>query len=132
MFRKWILVVPGERAGCNSIQYTKCQRWVHRRCSDVPRQVTVLSCRDVFVCRTCLGHNCSIEEKLEFKRFEDVLEEVEKFCYVGDMISYYGGASGAVSARIGSAWKKFSRELSDVLVGKQGLFLKQRGKIYQR
>ena len=32
----------------------------------------------------------------EFKRGEDVLEEVEKFCYLGDMISYYCGASEAV------------------------------------
>ena len=88
------------------------------------------SCRDAFVCGTCLGHNCPIEEKLEFKRGEDVLEEVEKFCYLGDIISYYCGASEAVSARIGSAWKKF-RELSGRLVGKQGLSLKQRGKISQ-
>ena len=89
----------------------------------MPRQVSVLSCRDVFVCRTCIGHNCLVEEKLEFKRGEDVLEEVEKFCYLGDMISCYGGASEAVSARIGSAWKKFV-ELSGVLVGKQDLSLK--------
>ena len=61
---------------------------------------------------------------------EDVLEEMEKFRYLGDMISCYGGASEAVNARIGSAWKKF-RELSGVLVRKQGLYLKQRGKIYQ-
>ena len=46
------------------------------------------------------------------------------FCYVGDMISCYGGASEAVSARIGSLWKNLM-ELSGVLVGKQ------RGKIYQ-
>ena len=46
------------------------------------------------------------------------------------MISCYGGASEAVSARIDSAWKKF-RELSGVLVGKQGLCSKQRVKIYQ-
>ena len=46
------------------------------------------------------------------------------------MISCYGRASEAVSARTGSAWKKF-RELSGVLVGKQGLSLKQREKIYQ-
>ena len=84
--------------------------------------MSLLSCRDVFVCRTCIGHNCLVEEKLEFKRGEDVLEEVEKFCYLGDMISY-GGASEAVSARIGSAWKKFV-ELSGVLVGKQDLSLK--------
>ena len=80
-----------------------CQRWFHRRCSDVPRKVSLLSCRDAFFCRTCLGHNCSVEEKLEFKRGEDVLEEMEKFCYLGDMIGCYGGASEAVSARIGSA-----------------------------
>ena len=122
--------VCGEGVGCNSIQCTKCQRWVHCRCSDVPRQVSLLSCRDIFVCRTCLRHNCSVVEKLEFKTGEDVLEEVEKFCYLGDMISCFGGASEAVSARIGSAWKKF-RELSGVLVGKQGLSLMQRGNIYQ-
>ena len=108
---------------------TKCQRWVHRCCSDVPRLVSLLSCQDIFVCRTCLCHDCSVVEKLEFKTGEDVLEELEKFCYLGDMISCFGGASEAVSARIGSAWKKF-RELSGVLVGKQGLSLMQQGKIY--
>ena len=69
--------VCGWWVGCNSIQCMKCQRWVHHCCSDVPRQVSPLSCCDVFVCRTCLGHNCSVEEKLEFKKGEDVLEEVE-------------------------------------------------------
>ena len=69
-------------------------------------------------------------EKLEFKTGEDVLEEVEKFCYLGDMVSCFGGTFEAVSGRIRSAWKKF-RELSGVLVGKQGLSLMQRGKIYQ-
>ena len=44
-------------------------------------------------------------------------EEVEKFCYLGDMISCSGGASEIVNARIASAWRKF-RELSGVLVGK--------------
>ena len=86
--------------------------------------MSLVSCRDVFVCRTCLGHNCSVEKKLEFKRGEDVLEEVETFCYLGDTISCYRGASKAVSAVIGSAWKR-SRELSGLLVRKQSLYLKQ-------
>ena len=77
-----------------------------------------------------LCHNCSVVEKLEFKTGEDVLEDMGKFCYLGVMISYFGGASEAVNARIGSAWKKF-RELRGVLVEKQGLSLMQRGKIYQ-
>ena len=89
--------------------------------------MSLLSCRDVVFCRTCLGHNGLVQAKLEFKR-EDVLEEVEQFCYLGDIISFYGGASEAVSARIHRAWKKF-RELSGVLLGKQGLVLKQRGTI---
>ena len=120
----------GERVGYNSIWCTKCQKWVHRRCLDVSRQVNLLSCHDVFVCRPCLGHYCSLKEKVEFKSGEDVLEDVEKFCYLGDMPSLYGGATEAVSARIGNTWKKF-KELGEVLVGKQGLPLKQRCKKQQ-
>ena len=70
---------------------------------------------------------------MEFKRGEDNLEEVEKFCYLVDTISFlkcYGGASETVRARIGRTWKKF-KELSVVLVRKQGLSFKLRGKIYQ-
>ena len=55
---------------------------------------------------------------------------MKKFCYLGGMISCYCQVSEAISARIGSVWKRF-RELSGVLVGKWGLSLKQRGKIYQ-
>ena len=80
-----------------------------------PRQKSLLSCRDVFVYRTCLGHNCSVEEKLECKRGEDVLEEVEKIFYVGGMINCYCGPLEAVSTEISSTWKKF-RELSGLLV----------------
>ena len=46
------------------------------------------------------------------------------------MISCYGGASEAMSTRIGNGRKKF-RAFSGVLVEKQGLSLKQWGKIYQ-
>ena len=61
---KVVLCVIGEQVGCNSIYCAKCQSWVHCHCSDVPRQqVSLLLCWDVFVCRTCLGHHCSVEEK---------------------------------------------------------------------
>ena len=59
----------------------KCHRWL-------PRQVSLLSCCDAFVCRTCLGQSYSVEKKLELKRGEVVLQEVEKFYYLGHMISY--------------------------------------------
>ena len=66
--------------------------------------MSLLSCLEVFVCRTCLCHNCSEEQKLEFKRGEDLLEESENFYCLGDMISCYCEASEAVCARIGGGW----------------------------
>ena len=44
------------------------EMWVCR-CSDVPRQVSLLSHEDFFVWRLFLGHNCSIEERLDVKMF---------------------------------------------------------------
>ena len=58
-----------------------------------------------------------------------MFRESVKILLLGDMISCYGGAPEAVSTRFGSVWKKF-RKLSGALVGKQGLSLKQRGKVY--
>ena len=54
---------------------------------------------------------------------------MEKFCYLGYMISCYSGALESLSERIGSAWKTF-KELSGLLVRKHCLSLKQWGKIY--
>ena len=39
----------GKQIGCNSIQCTKCLGWVHPRCFDVPRQVSLLSCQYVSI-----------------------------------------------------------------------------------
>ena len=64
------------------------------------------------MCRTCLGHNCSVEEKLEFKRGEGVLDDVKS--YLGDMTSCCGEASEAKGARIGSVWKKFKESIQVV------------------
>lgn len=44
-----------------------------------------------------------MEEKLEFKSGENVLEGVEKCCFLSEMISCYGGVSEVVSTIIGSA-----------------------------
>ena len=89
-------------SGLVVILFSVRMMWINRPYSDLPRQVSLLSCWNVFVCRTCIDHNGSAEEKLDFKKDEDVLGEAEKFCYVGDMIGCYGGVSEAVSARIGS------------------------------
>ena len=36
-----------------------------------------------------------------------MVQHMRKSYYLGDMTSCYGGASAAVSARIGSVWKRF-------------------------
>ena len=76
VFRRWFLVVSVVSALAVILFSVQSVRGRYI--------VVVLVCLgmswDVFICRTCLGHICSVEEKLEFKRGEDVLEEVEKFC----------------------------------------------------
>ena len=42
---------------------------------------------------------------------------VDKFCYLGDMLSVGGGADAAVVTRVSSGWKKF-RELEPILTDK--------------
>jgi len=53
------------------------------------------------------------------------LEKVDKFCYVGDMVSADGVCDSAVTARVGSAWKKFCEYLP--LLSGKGYSLKLKG-----
>ena len=36
-----------------------------------------------------------------------LIEKVDKFCYLGDMLNADGGCDSAVTARVRCAWKKF-------------------------
>ena len=47
----------------------------------------------------------------------DEYEIVDKFCYLGDMLSQEGGCEHAILKRIQTGWLKF-RELSGLLIGK--------------
>jgi len=40
-----------------------------------------------------------------------LLEKVDKFCYLGDMLEADGGCDSAVTARVRYAWKKFHEYL---------------------
>ena len=55
-------------------------------------------------------------------------EVVDKFCYLGDMLSQEGGCEYAILKRIQTGWLKF-RELSGLLIGK-GMSLRSKGIIY--
>ncbi|MBJ3201397.1 hypothetical protein JGB54_23255, partial [Salmonella enterica subsp. enterica serovar Agona] len=84
-----------------------------------------------FICAKCTGQVADCVKGDE--RFDigngDSLEKVERFCYLGDMVSADGGADLAVTARVRSAWKKF-KELAPILTSK-GASLRLKGKIYQ-
>ena len=56
------------------------------------------------------------------------LELVDKFCYLGDMLSVDGDADAAVEARIWTGWKKF-RQLVPLLTNKD-VSLIIRGRLY--
>jgi hypothetical protein len=119
----------------DAIVCTQCGKWVHRRCSDVVGSLKKV--KDTFVCRRCLGTekdaDIAKEEITDTEKNMDLgngvsLELVDKFCYLGDMLSADGGADAAVAARVSSAWKKF-RELTPFLTAKR-VSLKMKGKVY--
>ena len=56
------------------------------------------------------------------------LELVDKFCYLGDMLSVYGDTEAAVEARIRTGWNKF-RQLVPLLTNKD-VSLIMRGRLY--
>ena len=59
------------------------------------------------------------------------LGRVDKFVYLGHCVDASGGFEEAVNHRVQSAWYAF-RRLRGTLVGKHGLYLRQRGFIYSR
>jgi len=56
------------------------------------------------------------------------LELVDKFCYLGDMLSVDGDADAAVEATIRIGWNKF-RQLLPLLINKD-VSLIMRGRLY--
>ena len=56
------------------------------------------------------------------------LEVVDKFCYLGDMVSVDGDADAAVEARIRIGWNKF-RPLVPLLTNRD-ISLIRRGRLY--
>ena len=59
----------------------------------------------------------------------DNIEVVDRFFYLGDVISTEGGAQEAVASRIRSAWKKF-KGVSNVICGRS-ISLKVRRTLYK-
>jgi len=70
-----------------------------------------------FICCGCLNPVTSAGRTYVDIGASAKLELVDKFCYLGDMLSVDGDADAAVEARIQIGWNKF-RQLTPLLTNK--------------
>ena len=98
--------------GRSSIRCSKCNLWVHyKKCSGLNTLSEDLS----YECPRCRGvPGVRPVDGRPFKEVEVgdcVLEAVDCFCYLGDMLSAGGGCMAAATARCRCAWGKFRENL---------------------
>ena len=98
--------------GRSSIRCSKCNLWVHyKKCSGLKTLSEDLS----YECPRCRG--VPGKRPVDGRPFKEVevgdcvLEAVDRFCYLGDMLSAGGGCMAAATARCRCAWGKFRENL---------------------
>jgi len=97
----------------------KLQEMNRKRCSGVKGNLRNAS--QSFICKCCKVDR-SITDGLSTDLHLDtgnltLLEKVDKYCYLGDMLDTVGGCDSAVTASVRPAWKKFPEYLP-ILTGK--------------
>jgi len=112
---RWPCGVCGRVIGNNSIQCSRCQKWVHRKCSGI--NGSMYKVITTFVCRGCVNPVTGTQHTSVEIGLNASLEIVDKFCYLGDMLSEDGAADSAVETRIRIGWNKF-RQLVPLLTNK--------------
>jgi len=109
---RWPCGVCGRGVGNNSIHCTSCQKWVHRKCSGINGYLYKVM--KTFICRGCMIPVTSTGRTSVDIVVNGNLQLVDKFCYLGDMLSVDGDADVAVENRIRIGWNKF-RQLVTLL-----------------
>ena len=91
--------VCGRRVGANSARCWQCQKWVHKRCTGIKGKLKQDS---QFKCAKCVigtqaGGVVEEREKLGIDVGQGgVVEGVNKFCYLGDVIGAGGGGGRCI------------------------------------
>ena len=93
---RWPCGVCSKGVGSNSLQCTSCQKWVHKKCSEIKGSMSQVV--KSFICRGCLNPVTSAGRTSVDIGASAKLELVDKFCYPGDMLSVDGDADAAVEA----------------------------------
>ena len=114
--------ICGKRETVNSVLCTKCNKWIHARCSKL-KKVTTSAAR-FLVCSKCNKATSGVGE-VQQNIMCDEVETVKGFCYLGDRLNASGGCAAAVTAGTRLGWKKF-RECGEILFGKRFLFVDER------
>ena len=122
----WPCGVCSKGVGSNSLQCTRCQKWVHKKCSGIKGSKSKVA--KSFICSDCLNLVTSAGRTSVDIGASAKLELVDKFCYLSDILSVDGDADAAVEARIRIGWNKF-RQLVPLLTYKD-VSLIMRGRLY--
>ena len=113
--------------GVNSIQYSQCMYWVHKKCSGVRGR---LAENPDYVCPRCCDQARPIDNRPVTQVDVDgtQLDVESNFCYLGDMLCAGRGYKLAIVTRCSTAWGKFKR-LFPILTSKH-VSLRTRRKVF--
>lgn len=122
--------VCGGGVGVNSILCSQCDKWCHKRCSGLSNinRVVDFTCPTCSTCEQVQSTDDEHDENSVDASDEQVIDEVNEFCYLGDFLSCDGGSELAVKARVASAWRKW-KELSSLLCNRH-IPLRCRANVY--
>ena len=123
---KWPCGVCGKGVQANSVPYTVCKKWIHKRCSGVRGDLSQVA--DGFRCRRCDGTIQEVDLAEDLMADGETYECVKSFCYLGDTLDGDGGADRVATARIRNGWMKF-RELLPFLTSRAPP-LKMKDRVY--
>jgi len=118
---KWPCGVCGRGVGSIS-----CHKWVYKKCSGIKE--SMYKVMRSFICRGYSNPVISTGHTSVDIGASANLEVMDKFCYLGDMLSVDGDADAAVEARIRIGWNKF-RQLAPLLTNRDISFIR-RGRLY--
>ena len=82
---RWPCGFCSRGVGSNSLQCTSCQKWVHKKCSGIKGSMSKVA--KSFICSGCLNPVTSAGRTSVDVGDSAKLELVDKFCYVGDMLT---------------------------------------------
>ena len=95
---------------------TKCDQWIHGRCSKLKKVIP--SAARFFVCSKCEKATNGAEVQQEMC---DEVETMKGFCHLGDRLNASGEFETTVTTKTRLGWKKF-RECGEILHRKRFSF----------